>query len=186
MFLYILTFMLFTSTFTDLVVAGIESAETAGNVAQLLFSMTLIFCGVLATPSSLPGFWIFMYRVSPFTYIVSGMMSTGLANTAVVCADVEYLHFSPPSGKTCLEYMKPYISTAGGYLTNENATTDCSFCPIADTNAFLAGVNSDYADRWRNFGIMFAFVAFNAVGAVFMYWLVRVPRKSRVKKEKKE
>lgn len=45
MFLFILTFLLFTSTFTDLVVAGIESAETAGNVAQLMFSLTLIFCG---------------------------------------------------------------------------------------------------------------------------------------------
>jgi len=45
MFLYIWSFMLFTSTFTDLVVAGIESAETAGNIAQLMFSMTLIFCG---------------------------------------------------------------------------------------------------------------------------------------------
>ena len=45
MFLFILNFMLFTSTFTDMVVAGMESAETAGNVAQLLFSLTLIFCG---------------------------------------------------------------------------------------------------------------------------------------------
>lgn len=45
MFLFIWQFMLFTSTFTDLVVAGIETAETAGNIAQLLFSLTLIFCG---------------------------------------------------------------------------------------------------------------------------------------------
>jgi ATP-binding cassette, subfamily G (WHITE), member 2, PDR len=45
MFLYIWAFLLFTSTFTDLVVAGIETAETAGNIAQLLFSLTLIFCG---------------------------------------------------------------------------------------------------------------------------------------------
>lgn len=45
MFLFIQMFLLFTSTFTDLVVAGIETAETAGNVAQLMFSMTLIFCG---------------------------------------------------------------------------------------------------------------------------------------------
>ena len=45
MFLFILAFLLFTSTFAHLVVAGIESAETAGNIAQLLFSLTLIFCG---------------------------------------------------------------------------------------------------------------------------------------------
>ena len=45
MFLYSLTFLLFTSTFSTMVVAGIETAETAGNIAQLLFSLTLIFCG---------------------------------------------------------------------------------------------------------------------------------------------
>lgn len=45
MFLFIWMFMLFSSTFTDMVVAGIETAETAGNIAQLLFSLTLIFCG---------------------------------------------------------------------------------------------------------------------------------------------
>jgi ABC-type multidrug transport system permease subunit len=133
-----------------------------------------------------------MYRVSPFTYLVDGMMSTGLANTKVVCASIEYLHFDPPSGKTCGDYMAPYINgspgvpAAGGYLLNDNATSDCSFCPIADTNVFLASVSSHYADRWRNFGIMWAFIVFNIFGAVFMYWLVRVPKNSGVKKTKKE
>jgi len=186
MFLFILTFMLFTSTFTDLIVAGMESAETAGNVAQLMFSMTLIFCGVLASPQTLPGFWIFMYRVSPFTYLVDGVMSTALANTKVKCASIEYLHFDPPSGMNCGDYLKPYISAAGGYLIDSNATSDCSLCPMADTNSFLAQVNSHYSDRWRNFGIMWAYIAFNVVGAVFMYWLVRVPKNSGVKKAKKE
>jgi ATP-binding cassette subfamily G (WHITE) protein 2 (PDR) len=45
MFLLVFAFLIFTSTFTDMVVAGIETAETAGNIAQLLFSLTLIFCG---------------------------------------------------------------------------------------------------------------------------------------------
>jgi ATP-binding cassette subfamily G (WHITE) protein 2 (PDR) len=45
MFLFILCFLLFTSTFTNLVIAGIESAETGGNIAQLLFSLCLVFNG---------------------------------------------------------------------------------------------------------------------------------------------
>ncbi len=45
MFLMVWVYLIFTSTFTDMVVAGIETAETAGNIAQLLFSLTLIFCG---------------------------------------------------------------------------------------------------------------------------------------------
>lgn len=63
MFLFILVFLFFTSTFAHMVIAGIPSAETGGNVANIAFSLTLIFCGVLVAPNALPGFWIFMYRV---------------------------------------------------------------------------------------------------------------------------
>jgi ATP-binding cassette, subfamily G (WHITE), member 2, PDR len=45
MFLFIWSFLIFTSTFTHLVIAGMDTAETAGNVANLMFSLTLIFCG---------------------------------------------------------------------------------------------------------------------------------------------
>jgi ATP-binding cassette subfamily G (WHITE) protein 2 (PDR) len=45
MFLFIVSFLLFTSTFTNLVIAGIESAEAGGNLAQLMFSLVLIFNG---------------------------------------------------------------------------------------------------------------------------------------------
>lgn len=49
MFLLIWEFLIFTSTFTDMVIAGIENAEAGGNIAALLFSLCLIFCGVLAS-----------------------------------------------------------------------------------------------------------------------------------------
>ena len=188
MFLLILAFFLFTSTFTNMVIAGIDTAETGGNIANLIFSLSLIFCGVLAGPSTLPGFWIFMYRVSPFTYLVSGMLSTAVANTDIVCASIEYLHFNPPTGQTCQAYMAPYIGFAGGYLQNPSATENCSFCAESSTNTFLAQVNSYYADRWRNFGIMWGFIIFNVFMALLFYWLLRVPRNGgkMEKKAKKE
>ena len=183
MFLLVWAFLMFASTFTHAMIAGIETAETAGNIANLLFSLTLIFCGVLAGPSTLPGFWIFMYRVSPFTYLVDGMLSTGLANTNIECASIEYLHFEPRSGETCGEYMKDYINTRGGYLENASATTDCSFCSASQTNIFLMQLNSNYSHRWRNFGIMWGFIVFNVFAAIFLYWLARVPKKTKVEKE---
>lgn len=185
MFLFIWTFLLFTSTFTDMVIAAIDTAETGGNIANLAFSLCLIFCGVLATPTALPGFWIFMYRVSPFTYLISGMLSTAVANTEVICASNELLHFVPAAGKTCAQYMTNYIEFAGGYLTNPHATDMCSFCTVKDTNVFLASVSSHYSQAWRNFGIMWAYIIFNIVAALFLYWLARVPKKSS-KKEKDE
>ncbi|KPM35009.1 Multidrug resistance protein CDR1 [Neonectria ditissima] len=184
MFLLILTFMLFTCTFTDFIIAGCESADNGGNIANLLFMMCLIFCGVLATPSSMPRFWIFMYRVSPFSYLVSAMLSTAIANTDVVCAANEYISFPPPDGQSCEQYLDVYIKAAGGYLTDPENTTTCTFCSIGDTNAFLAGVQSDYADRWRNFGLMWVYIAFNIAGALGLYWLVRVPKKGKAKTKK--
>lgn len=183
-FLFMLQFLLFTSTFTSMIIAGMDSAETGGNIANLMFTLCLIFCGVLATPQSLPGFWIFMYRVSPFTYLVEGFLSTGLANTKVTCASNELLTLNPQNGETCQDYLEPYISSVGGYLSNPNATTQCQYCTYDDSNVFLEGVSVRYANRWRNFGILWAFIIFNVCAAIFFYWLVRVPKKPGKKEEK--
>ncbi|KAG9531363.1 putative ABC multidrug transporter, partial [Aureobasidium melanogenum] len=182
-FLFVWQFLLFTSTFTDMVISGMDLAETGGNIANLMFSLTLIFCGVLVGPNVMPGFWIFMYRLSPFSYLVDGMLATAVANTNVICASNEYLRFSSPAGQTCGQFMGPWIAKYGGYLQN-NQTSECQFCQISDTNSFLASVSSSYSHRWRNFGILWVYIIFNAVAAVGIYWLVRVPKKA--KKSKKE
>lgn len=134
---------------------------------------------VLAGPDTLPGFWIFMYYVSPFTYLVDGMLSTGLANTNVECSDIEFRELKPTSG-TCEEYMKTYTDLKGGYLENPYATEKCRFCPVSDTNVFLKSLNSEYSHRWRNFGIMWGFIGFNICAALFLYWLARVPKKQKI------
>ncbi|KAJ5774780.1 CDR ABC transporter [Penicillium paradoxum] len=192
MWLLVLAFMIFTCTFSHMMIAGIELAETGGNLANLLFSLCLVFCGVLASPSAMPRFWIFMYRVSPFTYLVSAMLSTGTSGASVVCEDIELLHFEPLSGQTCIEYLNDYIYGTngtppfGGYLIDEKATSDCSFCTVGETDTFLLGVSSKFEDAWRNFGLMWVYIAFNIAAAVFLYWLARVPKGSRSKKTKTE
>ncbi|TKA48982.1 hypothetical protein B0A54_01058 [Friedmanniomyces endolithicus] len=112
-FLFVWQFLLFTSTFTNMMIAGIADAETGGNLANLLFSLSLIFCGVLASPTTLPRFWIFI-----------------------------------------------------------------------DTNIFLRAVSASYAHVWRDYGILWVYIIVNACGALFFYWLARVPKKA--KKAKKE
>ncbi|OAP65341.1 hypothetical protein AYL99_01313 [Fonsecaea erecta] len=180
MFLLIWAFLLFTSTFAHMVIAAIETAETGGNIANLSFSLTLVFCGVLVGPKALPGFWIFMYRVSPFNYLIDGMLSTAVAHAPVTCAANEYLHFTAPAGQTCAEYMHSYIDAVGGYLQDSSGTgtgNNCSYCAIATTDAFLASVSAHPQDMWRNFGLMWPYIVFNVAGAVFLYWLARVPKR---------
>ncbi|KAI0021746.1 ABC-2 type transporter-domain-containing protein [Xylariomycetidae sp. FL0641] len=186
MFLLLWAFLLFSCTFTDMIIAAFETAEAGGNVANLLFTLCLIFCGVLANPDTLPRFWIFMYRVSPFSYLVSAMLSTAVANTDIVCADNELLTFKPPQGSNCSSYLDLQLMQ-GGYLQpgTEDSTSQCVFCPFAETNAFLAQSHANYEDRWRNFGILWAYIIFNIFGALFLYWLTRVPKKQKMEKTEK-
>ncbi|GLA75640.1 hypothetical protein AtubIFM55763_006921 [Aspergillus tubingensis] len=183
MFLLVLIFMVFTSTFSSMVIAGIEQPDTGSNVAQLLFSFCLIFNGVLATPSALPRFWIFMYRVSPFTYLVSSVLSVGIAGNDVECSDIELLHIPPPTGQNCSSYLDTYVRNYQATLLNPEDNTECLVCSISKTDQYLSALSMSYSDRWRNVGILFAFIVFNAIAAVFLYWLVRVPKKKSVKEK---
>ncbi|OQE11111.1 hypothetical protein PENVUL_c003G00514 [Penicillium vulpinum] len=174
MFLLIWGFLMHCGTFTTMVVASAATAEIGAILALLLFVFSLIFCGVMATPASLPGFWIFMYRASPLTYIISGMMSSGLANIDVQCSEIETILVQPPSGQTCGSYLGAYMKIAGGAVYNLDATSDCQFCAIADSNVFLQSISSSYSDRWRNFGLIWVYVAFNVIATLILYWYVRV------------
>ena len=125
-----------------------------------------------------------MYRLSPFNYLVGGLLSTAVKDAGVICADNEYLNFNPPSGQTCGEYMERYISELGGYLQSSNSTSSCSFCQLSNTNQFLAAVSADPTQSWRNFGLMWVYIGFNICSCFFIYWLIRVPKhKDGVEKE---
>lgn len=124
-----------------------------------------------------------MNRVSPFTYIVEGLLTTAIAGTNVVCEQVELLNFEPPSGQTCEAYMAPYIQAAGGYLAEPAATSGCQFCPIASTDVFISSVQYSYGNRWRDVGLIFVYIFANVVGALGIYWLARVPKKAKKEKE---
>lgn len=177
MFLFILNFLLFTSTFAILVISAFDTAEAGVNFAGLLYTLCLIFCGVLTSPSSLPAFWKFMYRASPLTYLISGVLATGLANIDIDCADDELLRLEPPVNQTCGQYLFPYDKSSGGSVRNPSAKENCLYCPTETSNTFLASVNSYYADRWRNYGILWAFIIFNVFAAMLVYWVARVPKK---------
>ncbi|KAF9630125.1 hypothetical protein BFW01_g306 [Lasiodiplodia theobromae] len=182
MFLFIWIYLLFTTTFTYLSTAGLESVDTAGSITSMIFNLLLIFCGVLVRKDAMPGFWHFLYRVNPFTYLVSGILSTGIARADVSCAANEYVSFAPPADQTCGTYMAPYIARSGGYLLDPAATDACRFCRLASTDAYLQNVDAPYGEAWRNFGLMWVYVGFNVVGAMALYWVMRVPKRAGAKK----
>jgi ABC-type multidrug transport system permease subunit/energy-coupling factor transporter ATP-binding protein EcfA2 len=193
--LFCIVFFVYVSTFGMLCIAGIPDAQTAGAIVTLLFAMSLTFNGIMQPPAALPGFWIWMWRVSPFTYWISGTVSTMLHGRPVQCADAEFSIFDPPLSQTCGEYLSRHISTVGGVLNNPNATSSCQLCSLTVADQFLAGDRIFYSERWRNFGVYCvshamvfgsllintdhtyisqAYIIFNVVAAGFIYWFFRV------------
>jgi ABC-type multidrug transport system permease subunit len=72
--------------------------------------------------------------------------------------------------------MAEHISAVGGYLLESNVTNNCQYCKVKETNVYLAAIHADYNTRWHNFGIMWAYVAFNVAAALILYWVTRMPK----------
>lgn len=174
--LFCIQFYIYASTFAHMIISAIEDTVTASAIVVLLFSMSLTFCGVMQPPSALPGFWIFMYRVSPFTYWIGGIAATQLHGRSVVCSETELATLDPPSGQTCGEYLSGMIKAAGGELLNPDATSDCNYCSLSVADEYMAGVGIYWKDRWRNFGLIWVFIAFNIFMATILYYLFRIRR----------
>jgi ATP-binding cassette subfamily G (WHITE) protein 2 (PDR) len=179
--LYIWGFFLFTSTLSHLLMAGLEHAEVAANYGFLLFYLCLIFCGVLVPKEQLGSFWIFMYRVSPLTYIVAGLLTVGISHREVHCLEDELVLLDNPTLTTCREYLAPYLKSVGGRLLNPDAETDCQICPVAKGQEFLSTLNVEWASRWQYLGYIFAFVFFNVLMTFLLYWAVRVRKMRSIK-----
>jgi ATP-binding cassette subfamily G (WHITE) protein 2 (PDR) len=173
---------LFASSLAHMLIAGVDSDQIASAYALLISIMLYAFCGILAGPNDLPRFWIFMYHANPFTYLVSSLMSATLGQAPAYCADNEFQVFNAPSNQTCGEYLEAFTATAGGYLRDSQAMGQCQFCQLDSTDVYLQRMGINWDTRWRDFGLLWVYVAFNTAAAVFLYWLMRVPKgKKKVK-----
>ncbi|AET39068.1 pleiotropic drug resistance family ABC transporter Ecym_3605 [Eremothecium cymbalariae DBVPG len=176
------TYYIFSITFGQLCVAAIQRHENGAIIANFFFMLCLSFCGVLVTKEKLPKFWIWMYYLSPITYVVSAFMSTGAAKAQIKCTADELVKFFPPSGTTCEEYIRPYLSTHPAYFTGTEGDSGlCSLCVMNKSDVYLASVNIYYKDRYRNWGIFFCYCIVNMIGFAFLYWYFRVPKSRKVK-----
>ncbi|KAK7033403.1 Brefeldin A resistance protein [Favolaschia claudopus] len=101
-------FPLWYTSFGQATAAMAPSAEIAAVLFSFLFSFVTTFNGVLQPYRAL-GWWQWMYRVSPFTYLIEGLLGQALGKHSITCSPVELLRVNPPSGQTCGEYFSPYI-----------------------------------------------------------------------------
>ncbi|RAH78729.1 hypothetical protein BO86DRAFT_176149 [Aspergillus japonicus CBS 114.51] len=174
--LFIVQFFIYASSMAQLVVCAIGEPTLAAMLATLMFGFSFIFNGVMQPPGDLPGFWIFMYRVSPFTYYIGGMSSTILHGRSVECNAAELSVFDPPAGQTCGQYLDRYVSATGGQLYNSNATAGCEYCSMSSADQYLALRWIYWDERWRNYGIFWCYWGFNVAAAIALYYVFRVKK----------
>ncbi|KAK2926104.1 AAA ATPase domain [Fusarium oxysporum f. sp. vasinfectum] len=151
--------------------------DTQHERGAFMFLLTWAFMVVLVPYSSLPGFWTFMYRVSPLTYLIGAMISNGVGKQELTCSEIEFLQFQTPENLTCGEYVGQFVQAVGGTLSNPGSNQTCLYCPIASTDTYLTTMSIRYSERWRNFGLLWAFIVFDVIAALAAYWLIRVPKK---------
>jgi ATP-binding cassette, subfamily G (WHITE), member 2, PDR len=174
---FCLTFYIYVSSFAFMIIAALPDAPTAGPISALLFSLMLTFSGVLQKPDQLPSFWQFMWRVSPFTYMLGGWAGAGLQGREINCAANEFAIFNPPSNMTCAEYLAPYFQNGAlGRLLVLDATSDCQYCPLQNAEQYLAMSDITSSDVYRNLGISYGYIVFNIAAAILFYYLFRVRR----------
>ncbi|KAF9242313.1 ABC-2 type transporter-domain-containing protein [Melanogaster broomeanus] len=192
--MYSVLFPLYYTTVGQAAAAMAPTAIIASVIFNALFSFVIVFNGVMQ-PFSQLGWWRWMYRASPYTYLIEGLLGQGqsprvhvaldsgeptrsvtvIGNQDINCASTELVTLQPPSGQTCGTYMAPYMSFAGGYLTNPDATASCEFCAFQTTDQYMMlSFNVEYGHHWRNLGILAGVVVFNTFAIFVLTYLFRI------------
>ncbi|KAH9045960.1 ABC-2 type transporter-domain-containing protein [Lactarius hengduanensis] len=165
---------MYYTTFSLWVAALSPNPEIAAQLFSFFFSFVVTFNGVLQPYKHL-GWWKWMYRTSPYTYLVEGLLGQALGHSTITCSAIEYVTVTPPSGQTCQQYLNEFISTTGGYLTNPSATDNCQFCSYRTTDEFLqSNSNIFWSHHWRNFGFMWIYIGFNIFAIYAMTYIFRI------------
>ncbi|KIY47084.1 pleiotropic drug resistance ABC transporter [Fistulina hepatica ATCC 64428] len=165
---------------------AVASMSPSKEIASILFSFFFSFVNGIVQPYGQLGWWKWMYRVSPYTYVLEGMFTNAVGRTEIACSSVEFVTLNPPSGQTCGQYMDTYIDLYGGYLTNANATSECNFCPVKLADQFFeTNFHMFFNHRWRNAGLMCVYIMFNICAIYSFTWFFRIRTTSIMSNAKK-
>ena len=163
-FLVTLITELFSVTLGQTISALTPSTFIAVLLNPFVIIVFALFCGVAIPKPQIPGFWrAWLYQLDPFTRLIAGLVSTELHDLPVVCTDRELNRFSAPAGQTCGDYMANFFSAGGAGYIVDNATSACEYCAYKVGDQFYEPLNISFDHRWRDFGILTAFIGSNLI-----------------------
>ncbi|RAR05996.1 ABC drug exporter AtrF [Stemphylium lycopersici] len=174
-FLMTMLFFLFISSWGQWICAFAPSFTVISNVLPFFFVMFGLFNGVVRPYAMMPVFWKYwMYYVNPSTYWIGGVLAATLNGIPVQCAESETAVFDAPPGQSCQAYAGSFANASPGYLLNPQAEQGCQYCPYTVGNDYLATINIDAGNKWRDFGIFLAFCVSNWALVYFFVWSIRI------------
>ncbi|KAJ2716225.1 ATP-binding cassette transporter snq2, partial [Coemansia spiralis] len=169
---------LFSLSLGQAIAAFSPNDVVAAMLDPIFTAMTTLFCGVTIAYPQMPKFWrSWMYWLSPYHYYVEGVITNDLHGAPVRCHAKELYVFEPPANATCAEYAGKWVERATGYLGNPDATAACQYCPFSAGDQFYTGLDWSFDHRWRNFGILLAFLAFNIAFTTLMIRVFKVNKR---------
>jgi len=163
-FLIVLITELFAVTLGQMVAAITPSPFISALLNPFIIITFALFCGVTIPKAQIPKFWrAWLYQLDPFTRLIGGMVVTELHGAPVVCTQSELNSFNAPAGQTCGEYMKNFFAAGGpGYIVND-AVSRCEYCAYNVGDQFYQNLGLDFDNRWRDLGILAAFIGSNLI-----------------------
>ncbi|KAG4442743.1 hypothetical protein IFR05_001760 [Cadophora sp. M221] len=174
-FLMTVLFFLFQASWGQWICAFAPSFTVIANVLPFFFVMFGLFNGVVRPYSQLSVFWKYwIYWLMPSTYWIGGVLAATLRDTEVRCLPQEAAYFNPPPGQSCSQYASSFVDAATGYLMNPDATTNCGYCQFSSGIEYMQILNIEPRDKWRYFGIFFAFCISNWALVYFFIYTVRI------------
>ncbi|KAF7307372.1 Pleiotropic drug resistance ABC transporter protein [Mycena indigotica] len=161
-----LTMMIFGVTLGQLIGAISPSVQVAALYNPFLTLVLGTFCGVTLPHVNNGFWWTWLYQLVPYTRTIAAMVSTELFGLKVRCKSDEFATFNPPTNMTCGQWGQAFVNITGGYIDNLDATSNCKYCSYAVGDEFYTPLGISFSERWRDFGIFLAYIAFNMAATV--------------------
>ncbi|KAL8280941.1 hypothetical protein RQP46_006620 [Phenoliferia psychrophenolica] len=172
-YLLLMLFEIYFASFAQFVAALSANSMMASILFSTFFSFVIIFNGVVQPVSQLPYFWrAWMYRLTPFTYLIEGLCVNAMHGIKITCTDSQFTFLTPPSGQSCLDFLEPYTNSTIGYA--QEVAGKCGYCAYSSGDQFLATLGMSFNHRWRNIGFMCAYIVFNYAACFCFFYLVTI------------
>ncbi|KAL2012125.1 hypothetical protein VTN00DRAFT_4843 [Thermoascus crustaceus] len=151
----LMLFELFYIGFGQFIAAMSPNEIFASLLVPAFFTFVVAFCGVVVPYAALPHFWrSWMYWLTPFHYLLEGLLGVVTHNRLVRCLPREEARFRlPPGFRGCQEYAGLFVRQ------------------FANGDQFAASFNVFYSHKWRDYGIFWGYVIFNFAAVFVLSWI---------------